>query len=423
MNPLAVFPAERAPMKRYLVLSALFVLSLITYIDRVAISSAKGPMATDLSLSDEAMGMVFSAFALGYALAQIPAGRFADKNGPRVALASVVIVWSVFTALTGIAQGLTGLLLIRFLFGIGEAGAFPGSARAIFNWMPASERGRANGILFSGSRIGGALAFPLLDWLLNGWGWRRAFFWLGSVGVLWAIAWLVWFRDQPETPLAKTVSESESGLSFGEVFRSRPMLLTMIQYFAGNFTFFICLSWMLPFLKNNFNLSNTEAARYAMIPLLAGATSQWVAGAMVDALYRSGWRAWSRRIPALIGFGLAIVGMLAVTQTDSAGIAVTCFALATFGADMTISPSWAYCIDIGGKNSGAVSGSMNMIGNFGSFVSANAFPWLISKTGSADSYFFIAALLNFLAVACWLRMRPPETGAAGTDLNRGMKAV
>ena len=140
-------------MKRYLVLLALFVLSLITYIDRVAISSAKAPLAADLSLSDQAMGWVFSAFALGYAMAQIPAGWFADKFGPRRALTAVVLAWSLFTALTGGAQGLTVLVIIRFLFGVGEAGAFPGSARAIFNWLSPSERGRANGILFSGSRL------------------------------------------------------------------------------------------------------------------------------------------------------------------------------------------------------------------------------------------------------------------------------
>ncbi len=155
-------------MKRYLVLGALFVLSLITYVDRVAISSAKAPLASGLALSDQAMGWVFGAFALGYALAQIPAGWFADRIGPRWSLATVVVAWSVFTALTGAAQGLLALLGIRFLFGVGEAGAFPGSARAIFNWLPASERGRANGILFSGSRLGGALAFPLLAWMLDG---------------------------------------------------------------------------------------------------------------------------------------------------------------------------------------------------------------------------------------------------------------
>jgi ACS family glucarate transporter-like MFS transporter len=393
-------------MKRYLVLAALFVLSLLTYIDRVAISSAKAPVAADLALSDKAMGWVFGAFALGYALAQIPAGWFADRCGPRRALAFVVLAWSGFTALTGAAQGLVALLVIRFLFGVGEAGAFPGSARAIFNWLPASERGLANGILFSGSRLGGALAFPLLAWLLDDWGWRKAFVWLGAAGVVWVAAWLLWFRDQPAHSWQEERA-APSTLNFRQVFRSRPVWLAMAQYFASNFTFFICLSWMLPFLKDRYELTSDRAARYAMIPLLCGATAQWIAGFLVDRLYGSGWRAWSRRIPALMGFALATAGMLAVTQAGDPATAVACFALATFGADLTISPSWTFCLDLGGKNSGAISGAMNMIGNFGSFVSANAFPYLFALTGGAAAYFIVAALLNLAAMAAWLWMRPP----------------
>jgi ACS family glucarate transporter-like MFS transporter len=192
------------------------------------------------------------------------------------------------------------------------------------------------------------------------------------------------------------------------------MLLTMVQYFASNFTFFICLSWMLPYLKEHYQLSDTEAAGYAMIPLLFGATSQWIAGFVVDALYRSKLREWSRRIPAMIGFLAGVLGLIFITQVGSPVAAVACFALATFGADMTISPSWSYCIDIGGTKSGAVSGSMNMIGNLGSFVSANAFPWLYSWTGSANAYFVLAALLNVVAIACWLLMRPPVDGVGVT---------
>ncbi|MFN7929505.1 MAG: MFS transporter [Blastocatellia bacterium] len=301
-------------MKRYLVLLALFLLSLLTYIDRVAISSAKTPLAADLSLSEQAIGWVFSAFALGYALAQIPAGWVADKVGPRLALAAVVIAWSICTALTGATNGLLALLTVRFLFGVGEAGAFPGSARAIFNWFPASERGLANGVLFSGSRLGGALAFPLLAWMLEKWGWRLAFVGLGVIGALWAIGWLSWFRNQPPALVAATKPATITSLHLGQMLRKPPLWLVMAQYFASNFTFFICLSWMLPFLKDTSHLTATEAASYAMIPLLCGAFSQWFAGFLVDRLYKSGWRAWSRRIPAIGGFALAVGGMLAITQ-------------------------------------------------------------------------------------------------------------
>ena len=395
-------------MSRYIVVASLFVLSLITYIDRAAISSSKEVMSAELSLSDQAMGAVFSAFALGYAIAQVPSGWFADRAGPRLALSVVVSVWSVFTALTGAVRSLNFLLLIRFLFGIAEAGAFPGGARAIYNWLPVSARGRANGIMFSGTRLGAAFAFPLMAQLVEGWGWRSAFYILAIPGLLWALGWGALFRNHPKTPVEQGPSSSGPQPSFGEVFRSKVMALNMFQYFSGNFTFFICLSWMLPYLQKQFDLSLSEGAGYAMIPLVFGGAAQWVPGFLVDFLYRSKFQAWSRRLPAMLGFALAAGAIASVSAMETPWAATACFALATFGADMTISPSWAYCIDIGGKNSGAVSGSMNMVGNLGSFVSANAFPYLFGLTGSAFAYFGIAALLNVASIVCWQFMRPQK---------------
>jgi MFS transporter, ACS family, glucarate transporter len=387
-------------MKKYFVLASLFVLSLITYIDRTCISLAKVPIAADLTLSDQAMGAVFSAFALGYALAQMPGGWMADKFGPRLALTAVVIAWSFFTGLTGAVTSFSTILAVRFLFGACEAGAFPGSARAIYNWLPTTQRGIANGILFSGSRIGAALSFPLLAWMLEKYQWRSSFVILAMIGVIWAFLWFVFFRDHAaEKPTSEIVQQSS--LDFKTLFRSRLMLLTMWQYFASNFTFFICLTWMLPYLKSEFSLTGTVAANYAMIPLLCGAAAQWIAGFTVDSLFRAGWGSWSRQIPAMIGFGLAVVGLFALPMAHSPAATVACFALATFGADLTLSPSWSYCLDIGGANSGLISGAMNMVGNIGAFVSANAFPFLIAQTGSANSYFIFAGILNLSAIVCW----------------------
>jgi len=364
-------------MRRYALVFALFVLSMIMYIDRVCISTAKDPIARDLALSDNAMGVVFGAFALGYALAQIPSGWFADRFGPRAALASVVAAWSGLTALTGASWSFTSLVAIRFLFGVGEAGMFPGSARAICNWLPSGERGRANGVLFSGSRLGAAFSYPLLAWMLARWHWRTAFLILGSLGIAWAAVWLLWYRDPAKRPAEAPRWEARAA-GFGEVFRSRGMTLAMLQYFASNFTNFIFLSWMLPYLKQRYHLSGAESAAYSVAPLVLGATAQWIAGWQVD--------------------------RLAATP----GAAVLSFALAAFGADMTISPSWVFCADIAGPNAGSVSGSMNMLGNLGAFVSANAFPYLQGLTGSASAYFFAAAALNLVGVWCWIGMKSVE---------------
>ena len=395
---------------RFLVVAGVFALSWILYIDRAVISSAKAPIASELALSDQAMGAVFSAFLLGYALMQIPAGWFADRFGPRITLAVMVGTWSLFTFLTGTASVLGILLAIRFLFGVAEAGAFPGSARTFYNWLPASERGIANGILFSGAMIGGGVSFPICAWLIGAHGWRWAFYLLAIPGLIWATLWAVFFRDHPRRGFVAEAEERGTGMTFSQVFRSKPMLLAMLQYFAGNFTFYVGVTWMLPYLTERFSMSAESAANYAMVPLIFGAISNFMSGLVVDFLYRSGRHSWSRRLPGVSGFLLAAIGIFLVSQAGSPTVAVAGFALAIFGVELTISPSWAFCMDIGGRNSGGVSGAMNMLGNLGGFVSANAFPFLRSLTGGSTAYFCTAALLNLLGLVCWVWMKPRRAG-------------
>lgn len=392
--------------QRYAVIAALFLLSLITYIDRAAISSAKGPMAADLSLSDTQMGLVFSVFALGYALAQIPAGWLADRYGPRLALAAFVTVWSLLTTVTGAMTMLLPLLVVRFTFGAAEAGAFPGAARVFYNWLPPGERGIANGLLFSGGLLGGALAFPFYAWLVDAYSWRGAFYLLGAPGLIWAMCWLLWFRDTPAGAQPRPAAAARPSLNLAALGRVPRIWPTMFQYFAGNFTFYICISWMLPYLTDHYGLAPDVAARYAMVPLLCGASANWFAGALVDRLYRSQYHRWSRQLPGLLGFGVAAAGVLWAAAAPTPEGAIAGFALATFGVEMTISPSWAYCLDIGGERAGAVSGAMNTAGNLGGFVSMNAFPWLMAWTGTASTYFVVAAVLNVLAIFSWRVMSP-----------------
>lgn len=400
--------------KRFLVVIGVFLLSWILYIDRAAISSARGPISSELGLSDQAMGMVFSAFVLGYSLMQIPSGWFADRCGPRIALSTLVAFWSLFTFLTGRISRLWTLLTVRLFFGVAESGAFPGSARAIYNWLPPGERGIANGILFSGAMIGAGISFPICAWLIGKFGWRWSFYLLAIPGVLWAVMWLVFFRDYPGEPVAREASQRGEGMTFGQVFRSWPMILAMIQYFVGNFTLYIGITWMLPYLTDRFQLPPARAANFAMIPLMAGAVANWTSGLVVDYLYRSGHRNWSRRLPGMCGLLLAAAGIGSVALATSPLAAVIGFASAIAGVELTISPSWAYCMDIGGKNSGSVSGAMNMVGNFGGFASSNAFPFLHRLTGSTATYFYTAALLNLAGLLCWLWMKPKPAHSSGS---------
>jgi ACS family glucarate transporter-like MFS transporter len=392
---------------RWLVVAGLFVLSLITYVDRAAISSAKDAIAADLKLSDQQMGAAFSAFALGYAAAQVPSGWLADRYGPRGVLAAIVALWSALTAFTGFARSLGVMLAARFLFGAAEAGAFPGAARAFKNWLPQSEHGRANGVIFAGARLGAALAFPLMAWLLESWTWRVSFYVLAAPGLLWAVSWMLWFRDHPaQPPFAEASNQTRpSEAPLGVLLRSRGVLLAMFQYFAVNFTTFLTLSWMLPYLKQQYRLTAPEAAWYAMLPLIFGAGGQWATGTMVDLLHRSRYTVWSRALPAMSGFALSAGGLVALAGAATVEVAVVCLIVASFGAEMAISPSWAWCLDIGGRHAAALSGGMNMAGNFGSFVSANLFPWMHSLTGSASAYFLMVAAMNLVSVLCWARMR------------------
>lgn len=183
------------------------------------------------------------------------------------------------------------------------------------------------------------------------------------------------------------------------------MWLAMGQYFCSNFTFFFTLSWLFPHLKERFALEMLETGMYAMAPLLAGAAGNWVSGLWVDYLYLKGNTKWSRRLPAITGFVLASVGLLASLMADDIVLATLFLSVAIFGADMTLSPSWSYCIDIGKEHAATVSGTMNMAGNVGAFLTALAFPYLKDWTGSATPFFFLATGLNILAIIFWFQMR------------------
>ena len=398
-----------------------FILSMIVLFDRILISVAKDPVAAELALSDKQMGWVLSIFALGYALFQTPSGYLADKYGARKILTVVVTLWSVFTALTGAVYNFFALFVVRFIFGVGEAGAFPSMARAIYSWVPVKERGLVHGINFSGGRIGAAIALPIVAWLIELTSWRMTFVILGVVGVVWAVLWYWWFRDDPSDHSSMTQEELDEinadltvvankfeKISLTKMFKSKNMWLVMGQYFCSNFTFFFCLTWLFPHLKAEYNLNSMEAGFYASAPFIFGAIGNWVSGWLVDYLYKKGRGSLSRKIPAIIGFALASLGIIASVYANEVNSAVFFISIAVFGADMTLSPSWSACLDIGQQHSGTVSGTMNMAGNLGSFFTALAFPYLVAYFGSTTPFFFLASGLSLLAIPMWLAIKTDQ---------------
>lgn len=403
--------------KRFILVLGTFLLSLLLYVDRTCISLAKEDMTRELGLTNEHWAWVLAAFAFGYALFQTPGGMLADRYGARVVLASVVTAWSVFTGLTAYAWNLISLLVIRFLFGAGEAGAFPGMAKVVYSWIPVPERGLVKGINFSGSRFGAALAMPGIAWLIHAIGWKLSFMVLMGIGLVWAFSWWRLFRDEPadhpslskqelEHILANrqqsTAASNEPPAGAKVFLTSGNLWLMMVQYFASNFTFFFSLTWLYPFVKAKYNLTAVDAGFYAMLPLLAGAAGNIFSGWLVDFLYRRGLKSISRKLPAIIGFLLAALGMIMSSDQATAGGAVFWLSVAIFGADMTLAPSWSFCIDIGGKQAGAVSGTMNMAGNLGAAITALAFFYLPAGSQSNTTFFQAAAALSIIAVVCWI---------------------
>jgi ACS family glucarate transporter-like MFS transporter len=395
--------------------------------DRICISAASGQIKTDLGISDQMMGYIFGVFALGYALFQIPAGWLADRYGPKKALSYVVLAWSTFTALSGAAWNAVSMLILRFLFGIGEAGAFPGATKAMYKWIPARERGIANGIFHSGARVGAAISLFLLPFLIRLVGWRFTFVITGLLGLIWVAIWIWWYRDNPSDKksispeeleyIEKGVNENtELGgkLSVGQVVTSFNMLMLMFQYIASNITFFISFTWLLPYLVSQWGKG---AEIYAPVPLLFGMTAQWFSGWLATLIYSKGLHVQSRKLPAILGFSIAVLGLLLIIiLPGTTALSFTLlFSIAVFGVEMTISPSWSMCMDIGGENSGIVSATMNMLGNIGSAISAIIFPFFVArvsipflaeKTGTASSFFVFAAAMNVLAIVAWLLVKP-----------------
>lgn len=409
--------------KRYLVVTGTFLLSVLLYVDRVCISTAKGQITTDLGLTDTQFGVVMSAFAVGYALFQTPSGMLADRIGGRKILAGIVTVWSIFTGLSALAWNYSSLLIIRFLFGAGEAGAFPGMARAVYSWIPVKERGLVKGINFSGSRLGAALALPVLAVTIDSLGWKTTFFILTGVGFVWSIAWWLFFRDEPsdhpnitKAELAYIEANRQAGagsgpvgkMPLGHMFRSAGLWLMMTQYLFANFTTFFCLTWLYPHVKSTYNLNSADAGLYSMIPLLCGAVGNVFSGWLVDRIYASGRHALSRKLPAIFGFLLTAVGMIMSVQQNSVGPAILWLSVAVFGVDMILSPSWSFCIDIGGRHAGQVSGTMNMAGNIGSAIIGPAFPILLLWTGNTDVFFYIIAGCSVAAAICWVFADPTK---------------
>ena len=323
-NSLTVTLAQSPTNARRTVLLLGFLVAVITYLDRVCISVAAPSMTADLGLSTIEMGYVFSAFALAYGIFEIPMGWLGDRYGQRRLLTRIVICWSVFTIMTGMARSYMVLAATRFIFGAAEAGAFPTLARALARWFPVQDRGHVNGTMWMGARIGGALAPAVAVLLIAAVGWRVTFAIFGAIGFVWCAFFWPWYRDDPADHSSVNAAEldyitsgkatapsenSKAPMPWGRLFRNRTMWFLFAMYFCSAYGYYFFVTWLPTYLMDEYGLTLQRSGFSAGLPLAAGAIGCISGGTFSDWLVRrTGSMRWGRRLVGVGGFVLAAVG-------------------------------------------------------------------------------------------------------------------
>ncbi|AHF91463.1 MFS transporter [Opitutaceae bacterium TAV5] len=415
---------------RYRVLGFLFFASVITYVDRVCISVAGHTIQEDLGLSLEQWGWVLGAFVLSYGLFEVPAGAMGDRIGPRRVLTRIVGWWSVFTALTGMAQGFRQLVVVRFLFGMGEAGAFPNFSATIARWFPVHERARAQSVVWMGSRVGGAVAPVLVIPLQQAFGWRTSFYVFGAVGLVWAVVWCVWFRDKPSEKRGVTPEEVReiegaavdsgaaahvrAGTPWKQLFGKANLWWIMLMYHANAWCGFFYLTWMHIFLAKGRGFTPGELVALSWMPFVFGAVANLAGGFASDLLVKRIGLKWGRRLLGFGGLGMATVFLTLTIFTEGKLLTVVYLALAYGCSDFALPVAWAVCLDVGAKNAGVVTGAMNMAGQAGSFLTTVLFGYIVVAFGSYNAPLVPIALMSLVGTLAWLRIDPTKPLVADT---------
>ena len=440
---------QKPTLVRYQVLAWMCALSMITYIDRVSIKQVGGDIRSALSITEEQFAWVFAAFALSYSLFEVPSGWLGDRLGPRRVLTRIVMCWSLFTALTGcvfaftfdsdlriplpelhlfqwttqglevplLINGFLLLLVIRFLFGMGEAGAYPNIARALRSWFPFARRGRSQGLLWMFGRWGGAaapLAIGGLAWLV---GWRGAFLAFGLVGLVWVVLFNRWYHDAPAEHPAVNAAElellSEAGrpgekpppLSWRTMLRSPTLWCLCGMYFFSNCGWCFFITWDVEYYKQVLQLDGLGLSLASGAPLFCGGIACVLGGFLTDRQVRIWGRRWGRTLQGCAACGLGATFFVLALLVPWAVASVACLCLASFMKDFAMAASWSTCLDIGHRYSGTVSGFMNMVGNLGTFFSPPIVAYL-ARHGAWDLALVYSAAMFLTAAVCWLFINP-----------------
>jgi MFS family permease len=403
--------------KRYQVLLVLSILSMITFLDRVALSSASSNIMDSLGISTVQWGWILGMFTLAYASFEIPTGWLGDKFGGKKILIRVVLWWSIFTILTGLASGFIMLLVVRFLFGMGEAGAYPNTSIILSKWFPVYERGRAQATIWGASRIGAALTPFIVLPIQQKYSWHVSFYTLGFVGIVWVIFFIFWQKEDPTQ--SKNISKQELNYiianrdlplydenhktSLWSGFKNKNLGFLLLMYVCYAVGAYFFQSWFHTYLQKGRQIQSQQLIWASSVPYLLAAIGCFTGGWLSDKACLRFGKKWGRRMVPMVGLfvsGICIICASLVIDN------LTCIILLGIGMafmDLTAPVAWAVAMDMGGTKSGTVSGAMNSAGLFGAYLSTVVFGYLASTYGYYLPVLFIGVLV-FCGAFVWLKI-------------------
>jgi sugar phosphate permease len=423
--------AGKASKTRWVVLFLISLMYLICYMDRSNISVAQPEIAKQFGLSKSAMGVILAAFTWAYALGQVPAGWFGDRFGPKKVLTVIMTLWSATAVMTGAALGFSSLFGARFVLGLSEAGAFPVASRGMQLWFPRVERGRIQGTTHFFSRFAVAVTPFIAGSILIALGWRAIFYIFGSLGILWAIGFSVFYRNLPEDH--KGVNRAElaqirganqdgsikspavSGLAtpWKTILLSPNMWFISVGYSCFFFGTNFYLTWYPTYLREHLHLSIRSLGIWGSVPLLAGMVGDVTGGSLSDVIFKATGNAkLARRVVAAPGFLLAGTFVIPAALTPNTFTSILCLAISFFFLEWVIGPAWAVPMDVGGQFSGTVTGVMNMVGALGGALTAVVYGSLFNR-GLWVAPFLVSAGVMLLGALLWIFLINPEVSVVG----------
>jgi ACS family glucarate transporter-like MFS transporter len=402
----------------------LFLISAIAFLDRTNISVAGVQMRQEYGLDQVHLGWVFSAFLIGYALFQVPAGWLAARFGPRKVLTCALVWWGVFSALTalvpvGSAHALLMLFLVRFALGIGESVVYPSGNQFLSRWVPAQERGKANGWIFAGVGAGSGITPPLITAIIVAGGWRASFYVCAAIGLIAAVVWYLAARDRPQEHPAVNegeIAHIEGGLPpqigaergpvpWRAMFSSRNVWGLFLSYFAFGYVIWIFFSWFYIYLSEARHLDLKSTAAYAMLPFLCMTGGCLAGGVLNDRIAARYGLYWGRSGLAVVSFVLTGLFLILGSMADSTLVAVIVLAAGAGAIYLSQSSFWSVTADIAGPHSGVVSGFMNMGCQIGGALTSSLTPWIAQQFGWMAA-FFVGAAIVLLGVIAWAIVDP-----------------